>query len=195
MTNIKGKRQSERSRKQIKEALQKLLRSKSYGEISVGEIVEQADVGRSTFYRHFKSKADVMVDLHGDMFAKIFEELHSPEDWLAGHSAKIICKMFDTHLNSQATKTSIAGNIGADLDYIMRGVVSLLGKSIQTGLEKTFANTSSSVPFPVTASSIAGIYGMTFMTWKGTFPEISGEELADHVQRLIGAVIRESVAE
>ncbi|WP_421902801.1 TetR/AcrR family transcriptional regulator [Maridesulfovibrio sp.] len=195
MNEKKGKRQAERSRRQIKFALQELLRHKNYGDISVGEIVEQADVGRSTFYRHFKGKADVMIDLHADMFQTMFAQIHTPEDWLAGDTSKIICSMFDTHLSSSNFKTSLADNIGADLDYIMRGVIDLLGKSIQSGLEKTFTGTKPHVPFAVTASSIAGIYSMTFMSWKGAFPEISGEELAGHVQRLIGAVVKESIAE
>lgn len=194
MSEKKGKRQAERSLKQIKTAMQGLLRKKNYGEISVGEIVAQADVGRSTFYRHFKNKADVMIALHDDLFRNIFAEMHSPGDWISGDSTKIICKMFDTHLNSQASKMSMADNIGADLDYIMRGVIQLLSMNIQSGLEQTFENSSPQIPFAVTASSIAGIYSMTFMSWKGSFPELTGEELAEHVQRLISAVVTESIA-
>jgi len=191
----KGKRQTDRSRRLIKEALQKLLRSKNYGEISVGELVKLADVGRSTFYRHFKGKADVMIDLHRDMFMEIFGEMDSPDKWMSGSSTRIICRMFTTHLNSPATKTSFAENISTDLDYIMRGVIELLGKSIESGLQNTFTDSAPKIPFAVTASAIAGIYSMTFMSWKSSFPEIESEQLAAHVQSLISAVIQKSITE
>lgn len=42
------------------DALLKLLREKSIDEITVSEITDLADVGRVTFYRHFKTKEDLI---------------------------------------------------------------------------------------------------------------------------------------
>lgn len=44
----------------IADALLKLLQTKNMDEIKVSEITDLADVGRVTFYRHFKSKEDVI---------------------------------------------------------------------------------------------------------------------------------------
>lgn len=44
----------------ICEALLKLLQTKEYREISVGDIADQAHLHRATFYRHFRSKEDVV---------------------------------------------------------------------------------------------------------------------------------------
>ena len=45
----------------IEEALFKLMEKKDFEKISVGEIAEVAGVHRATFYRHFTSKEDVVV--------------------------------------------------------------------------------------------------------------------------------------
>jgi AcrR family transcriptional regulator len=51
-----------RARDAIGWALVKLmLEGRSYDDISVQQIAEQADVGRSTFYAHFQDKDDIMV--------------------------------------------------------------------------------------------------------------------------------------
>lgn len=56
-----------RSRRRLKEALSALLVERDYDQITVQEICDRADVGRSTFYLHFESKEDLLfagVDQH-----------------------------------------------------------------------------------------------------------------------------------
>ena len=47
----------------VKNALMELIHEKNYPRISVQEIAEKADVGRSTLYRHYNSKADILVEI------------------------------------------------------------------------------------------------------------------------------------
>lgn len=47
-------------REYVTEALLQLLEKKDYDEISVREIAERAGVHRATFYRHFRSKEDIL---------------------------------------------------------------------------------------------------------------------------------------
>lgn len=49
-----------RSKKWIREALFTLLSHKNYHDITVGQIVNKAELGRRTFYRYFKSKDEVI---------------------------------------------------------------------------------------------------------------------------------------
>ena len=52
-----------RTRVAVKNALMELIHEKNYPRISVKEIAEKADVGRSTLYRHYNSKADILVEI------------------------------------------------------------------------------------------------------------------------------------
>jgi len=55
-------RRVHRTRRRLKEALLALMREKGYGRITVQELVDRADVARSTFYAHFDAKDDLLFD-------------------------------------------------------------------------------------------------------------------------------------
>jgi AcrR family transcriptional regulator len=55
-----GDRRVRRSRRAIQQALVELILEKGYERVSVTEIIDRADVGRSTFYAHFTDKQDVL---------------------------------------------------------------------------------------------------------------------------------------
>jgi AcrR family transcriptional regulator len=54
-------RRTQRTRQLLSDALAELIRSKRYESITVQEITERANVGRSTFYAHFTDKEDLLV--------------------------------------------------------------------------------------------------------------------------------------
>src|SRR5512142_3052387 len=57
----KNDRRSQRTRHLLSAALVELIREKDYGAITVSDIIERADVGRSTFYAHYRDKDDLFV--------------------------------------------------------------------------------------------------------------------------------------
>lgn len=54
-------RRSQRSRRLLMQALLSLLRERDYDQIGVQDIIERADVGRSTFYAHYQDKDDLLI--------------------------------------------------------------------------------------------------------------------------------------
>ena len=60
-------RRIERTRRLLHDALGALIRAKGYERITVAEILERANVGRSTFYTHFRDKDDLLVSHIHDM--------------------------------------------------------------------------------------------------------------------------------
>ena len=55
-------RRVRRTRSSLHSAFLDLLSQRSYGEITVSEIIERADIGRSTFYAHYRDKDDLFAD-------------------------------------------------------------------------------------------------------------------------------------
>lgn len=62
MRQVKSDRRSLRTRRLLMQAMVELMRTRKYDAITVLEITEQANVGRSTFYAHFTGKDDLLVD-------------------------------------------------------------------------------------------------------------------------------------
>jgi AcrR family transcriptional regulator len=55
-------RRAQRTRQMLTQALGELILTKRYESITVQEITEHANVGRSTFYAHFTDKDDLVAD-------------------------------------------------------------------------------------------------------------------------------------
>ena len=65
-------RRQRKTREAIFNAFIVLLSKKNYNNITVGEIIERADVGRATFYSHFETKDYLLKELCEELFDHLF---------------------------------------------------------------------------------------------------------------------------
>lgn len=63
----KTDRRIQRTRQALRTALLELITEKGYDSISIEEITERADVGRATFYLHYKDKEDLLLEQFSEM--------------------------------------------------------------------------------------------------------------------------------
>ena len=66
-------RRARRSKKLLKQSLLELMKQKSFSEISVRDIAEEADMNRGTFYLHYSGTADLLKSVEEELL----EELQS----------------------------------------------------------------------------------------------------------------------
>ena len=81
--NEKHDRQSERTRQALGEALLQLMMEKGYRAVSVKEIIDRANVGRSTFYSHYADKDELFESQVNRMLEMLIQ--HAPQDALEGY--------------------------------------------------------------------------------------------------------------
>ena len=66
-------RRCRKTREAIFTAFAELLAQKNVSQITVGEIIARADVGRTTFYAHFETKDYLLKALCEELFCHIFD--------------------------------------------------------------------------------------------------------------------------
>ena len=69
-------RRQRKSREAIFAAFTALLSKKDFSQITVGEIIDKADVGRATFYAHFETKEYLLKALCEELFCHIFDAMN-----------------------------------------------------------------------------------------------------------------------
>ena len=78
-------RRQRKTREAIFNAFTELLSNKDFNQITVGEIIDNADVGRATFYAHFETKDFLLKEFCEELFCHIFDAENS-----SGHDHKHI---------------------------------------------------------------------------------------------------------
>ena len=76
MRNTKADRRSQRTRQLLSAALIELMLEQRYDEITVQDIIDRANVGRSTFYAHYLDKEDLLVS----HFTRVLDTLRHTGD-------------------------------------------------------------------------------------------------------------------
>ena len=85
-----------RTRKLLREALMALIMEEGYDAISIQDITDKANLGRATFYLHFKDKDELLAEVMQEFLAEFIDQVpqFTQTQWRL-EDTKAIIKLFD----------------------------------------------------------------------------------------------------
>ena len=75
----KRDRRTERTKDALRQALIELISERGYERLSVQDIIDRANIGRSTFYTHFQDKEDLLLSGFNNLGTSTLLEFASEE--------------------------------------------------------------------------------------------------------------------
>ncbi len=185
-------RRQQKTRDAIFEAFSTLLSSKSYTRITIQEIIDEANIGRSTFYSHFETKDDLLKEMCTDLFSHVFSEsldTESTHDFslASGNPGSMITHIL-YHLRDN--KKNITGILTCEsgelfLRFFKQYLNELIIHHLLAGVERK--NTSAPEDFLV--NHIAGSFVEMVQWWLKDNMKQTPEELAGYFLSVIIPII------
>jgi AcrR family transcriptional regulator len=172
-------RRQQKTRHAIFQAFTRLLERRRYDRITVGEIIEEANVGRSTFYAHFETKDMLLKVMCQEMFYHIFEG--DPCPW-TGHGEDLQGKLTHTLWHLRGSHSDVTRILRSDSAELF---VEYLRQNLQEMFRPYLAEFSSRLPEGFLLNHLAGSFAEAIRWWLGeemtTEPEtMAGYFLAAH---------------
>jgi AcrR family transcriptional regulator len=159
-------RRVQKTRKLLHEALLSLLHEKSYDDVVVKEILDRADVGRSTFYMHFRDKDDLLVSGMADMLCAMRPASLSPEPSGSERFVWFSLPIFE-HIAEQrrARKLKMGPHGRAVLhEHLRRVLAGLISTGIQGNLERK-TRSCGRIPGDLLVQHVASTFILVLNWW------------------------------
>jgi AcrR family transcriptional regulator len=175
-------RRVRRTRELLRRALLEAILEKGYERITVQDIIDRADVGRSTFYAHFRDKEDLLF--YG------LEELRAAFDPASQDPARSpTLTVFEHFQASREVWQAMVGRRGAETftRYLHRLLADLLRSHLRTRLPQE----ETQVPFEaVVEYATSTLIGLGTHWWTAHDKPLSPREMDQIYRRLTEPGIR-----
>ena len=185
MAEQKEDRRVLRTRMALHQALIELILEKRYDKITVQDIIDRADVGRSTFYAHFLDKEDLLMQgfaLFSDELGSHLETAEHSHEEEAEHVIHSLVFFRHAGAHHELYKAMLEGG-GADV--LMEAGRRHLMHNIEDHLAEVFDDGKTAViPIPVITNFLAGAMLSVLMWWLAEERPFSPEEINSMFQQL-----------
>jgi AcrR family transcriptional regulator len=189
----KKDRRTQRTRGSLQTALMELINERGYDAITVQDIVDRADVGRTTFYLHYSSKDELFMDCHQVIVNKFrIGSLHplSREEMLSPEAPPTMTSAYRHLEEARAMLYSIFQ--GKEGLLILRRIRDWNAQEIKSNLSANFAEADSTIPLDILSSYLAGAQIALLQWWLEKRQPHTLENLAQMLHRLQRAAIRDA---
>jgi AcrR family transcriptional regulator len=183
-------RRVRRTRAALRAALMSLMVEKGYDAVTVQDLIDRADVGRSTFYAHYSDKADLL----DDMLVQLRGLLEPPAGAASGGSGRTLrfsLEMFRHVRDQRPLMRAMLGRPGAA--PVVERIELMLTDIVRSELDPPAATSPPRVPLDLVSASVVSAF-LAALTWwvEGDFRQ-TPEEMDHLFQVLVAPGVRSAV--
>lgn len=184
-------RRVQRTRELLQQALMELINEGSYESITIQDIVDRANVGRTTFYLHYSNKDELFMSCH-EAIASGFHIPHSlsSQEMLASEAPPGMILAYRHLAEARAMLHPIFQ--GQESPLILREIRARSAQQIEDSLRTAFAEADSALPLDVLANYLAGAQIALVQWWLEKRRPHTPEVLAQTCHRLQRAAVRDA---
>jgi transcriptional regulator, tetR family len=185
-------RRQQKTRAAIFSAFEKLLSSKNYNRITVQEIIDEANIGRTTFYAHFETKDDLLKSLCEELFGHIVDSAldHTHKHGLYSDKKRpesIFCHLLQ-HL--QENDNNILELLSCESnDIFLRYFKDCLSDLIRTQFSDSLMKKTCDVPTDFLINHISGSFVEMVLWWINEKLKYTPEQLDEYFRCVLSSVI------
>jgi AcrR family transcriptional regulator len=177
----KHDRRSQRTRHLLSAAFVALMREKGYSAISVSDLIERANIGRSTFYSHYRDKDDLFVHELDRVIEVLSLRIPDQEEMPFFPSLGLFRHVGEEYELYKALVWT------PGIDLLIKHLQKSLSDRIEQGLQRNRGDLD--LPRPVLANFIAGSFLILLKWWLENKMIYSPEEMDTMFRKLILAGI------
>lgn len=173
-----------RTRRQLRDALMELILEKGYDAVTVEDITERADLGRTTFYLHYKDKEELLISSLEAVFDELAAQImEMPQEWKLGENGAISVAFHHAAENATLYRILLRGQGSVALadrvrDYIAERANIFFSKLV------TDSQLTPKIPLNIIANYYAGSTVGTLAWWLENDMPCPIEEMVQHFRAL-----------
>jgi AcrR family transcriptional regulator len=188
-------RRVQRTRELLQEALIQLIGELGYEAITIQDIVDRANIGRTTFYKHYTSKDDLFMSCHETFVSEFqsgpfYPHPLSREELLSPEVSPTMTSAYRHLAEARARLYPIFQ--GKDGPLILRRMRDQSAQEIEANLRAAFINANSTIPLDLMANYLAGAQIALMQWWLEKRRPHTPQNLAETFHRLQRAAIRDA---
>jgi AcrR family transcriptional regulator len=181
-------RRVRKTRRALREAMIKLMEEKDYDQVTVEELTNRADIGRTTFYLHYNAKQDLLLEQFGELLDNLVLQLSQIplSSWrqegdsfvVDDHPTRPICMIFQHAADNEELYRIVLQ--GEGVDQASERLQAVMTNAVNTYLHNKLGDDREQmnikIPIDVFANYFAGAMLGVIKWWlEAGMPYTSGE--------------------
>lgn len=185
----KPDRRVQRTRELLHQALVALIQEKSFDTITIQDITERANLGRTTFYLHYPGKEELMLDHHATMAEMLGLQKLTRAELVADEPPPGLVAFLTLVAENPKFYTAITNARTADL--IMRGIREQMMTYLEGSLHMAFPGVAPTMPMALLKPYLVNALLAFVDWWICSEAAYTPQQVATIVHQLQRAIIRD----